>query len=384
MSLKPVDIAIKNLKTIFRDKKSALFLILIPIMYYSLMGFVFGGNNSNNDTYIYRIGVVDLDDSENFNPFKNVDFIIDTINKTDNINLILFENNDSAFISLKNKKIDSYFIIPQDFELYINQTIPSLQDNITLYFRDSTSDLTKSIVENMIIGIISGIVNYNPNSISIPYNQKTISGSEINNLTIGTPGYLMYGILSGLSSIVILLTMEKKEGLLKRLETSRMQPVDMLSGHLLSNTIVIFLQFVLGILVLSIWGFQPTYSDVFSLIFGLIVTVLLLSFFLNALGLVSAIIFKTPDAGAGGVWIILIPLMTFSGAFFPLEFVMPQFIPYVSWIPTRIVVLLFQDLMINAVSIFNIGIWVQFLWLILESLIFFLIGVKMYIKFAQD
>ena len=167
-------------------------------------------------------------------------------------------------------------------------------------------------------------------------------------------------------------------------EIATMTAKDMLGGHLISNTVIVAIQFSIGISVLSLFGFRPLYNDLISLISGVTITVLMLSFFQNALALVSGALFKTPEAAGGGVWLILIPLMTFSGAFFPLELVAPNLIPYVKWIPTRMVVLLFQDLLVNSVSILDPSIWAGFGLIALESSILFLIGIKMYKKFAQS
>jgi ABC-type multidrug transport system permease subunit len=95
-------------------------------------------------------------------------------------------------------------------------------------------------------------------------------------------------------------------------------------------------------------------------------------------------IVKKPEAAPGVIWMLLIPMVTFSGGYVPLELLAPKLVPYVAWIPTRIVVNLFQDLMVNAVSLLNPAILLQFLWLTLESLLLFVIGMKTYRRFAQS
>ena len=382
--VKFIDIAEKNLKTLFRNKKGLLFMILIPILFYSIMGSIFGGSDTTTNPNIYKIGWVDQDSSESGNPYKNLDYIYNTINNMQDYEINNYTNSDAALSDLESKKIDSVIIFPEDYELYLNGTLAQIPENITIYFRDSSSDVIRNIISSTLIGVIDGIVNYNPASIKINYSEDTISGIEINQLTLGTPGYLMYGILSALTGGIILITSERKEGLLKRLESSRMKPRDMLLGHLVSNTAIVFIQFTIAIATLSIFGFSPVFHDLFSLIFGVLITVFLLSIFQNALALIASSVLKTPDAAGGRIWVLLIPLMTFSGAFFPLEFVAPNIIPYVGWIPTRIVVILFQDLMVNAVSVWNTSILLQFMWLALEGIVLFFIGTKLYRNFVQS
>ncbi len=382
--VKSFDIAKKNLKTLFRDRKGLLFLILMPIFYYGLMGIIFGGGNDNISSQLYQIGWVDMDNSESNNPNKDLNHLFSILNETDLFELQIIESNVSASKILDSGEIDAYIIIPDGFELYINGSGPEPTEFLQIYFRTSTPEISKTIISSSIMGVIDGVVNYNPLALDLKYENKTIIGGKIGSLSLGTPGYLMYGILSSLSGGVILLTSERKDGLLKRLESSRIAPKDMMMGHLISNTVIVFLQFMIGIIILSLFGFKPFYHDFLSLIIGVIFTVLLLSFFQNALALVASAIFKTPEASAGGVWLILIPLMTFSGAFFPLELVAPKLIPYVSWIPTRIVVVLFEDLMVNALSLWSWVIIRPFLYIALETFLFFLLGMKMYRKFAQS
>lgn len=379
-----IDIAGKNLKTLFRDKKAAVFTILIPILFYCIMGLIFGSPSNTTTAYVYEIGWVDLDSSLSYSPTKNVDFLYDQIGSLDAFTLKNYSTQQSAQTALQNKEIEAFIVFPEGYELYLNGTGSSSSANFTLYYLESTSTVTKTIIGSTLVGIIDGIVNNNPSAVRISYDEQNVSGESINQLTQSAPGYLMYGILSALTSAVILITTEHKEGMLKRLESSQMQPKDMVFGHLLSNTVIILLQFCIGVAVLSLFGFNPNFNDILSLLLGTLVTVVLLSVFQNGLALVSSALLKTPESAGGGVWIILIPLMTFSGAFFPLEFIVPGIIPYVGWIPTRIAVVLFQDIFVNAVPIWETSILLNFLWLGLEGGLLVVIGTKLYRKFVRS
>ena len=66
------------------------------------------------------------------------------------------------------------------------------------------------------------------------------------------------------------------------------------------------------------------------------------------------------------------------------EFVAPAIIPYVGWIPTRIGVLVFQDILVNGVALWDAHLWLQFLWLILEGFGLFFIGTRVYRKFVKN
>ncbi|MBN2156321.1 MAG: ABC transporter permease [Candidatus Lokiarchaeota archaeon] len=509
-------IAVKNLKSIYRDKKSWLFILLIPIFYYTLMGLLFGGR-VGSDFYIYSVGFVNLDTNTMYSNQANYNLaeIYAIIEETEAFNMGYYSDTESALTDLENEDIDAIVQFQERFQEYLNTSsqkkyafydndsttahisnvthsidyfinvassylnitnitsydfasylanfsnsefqidfvilfeqgfeqnldliqnasytlyyrngtsketleiqnailtdtiksimlfehtpkqssniisttqmiIPSeakFQIAIQFYFRDSTDITVKQIIKGTMAALLNGIINYDPTSIDITYEDIPISGKVVSWLTQGTPGYLMYGMLSLLSMATILITDEKKSGTLKRLESSQMRPIDMLFGHIISNTAIVITQFLIGLGVLAIFGFRPVFANLWSLILGTLITVLLASFFLNALSLVAAAIFKTPDASAGGVWLILIPLMTFSGAFFPLEAVAPVLVPYTSWIPTRIVVLLLQDLMVDGIGLSDPSIWINYSWLMLWGGAMFTLGAILYRRFAQS
>jgi ABC-type polysaccharide/polyol phosphate export permease len=508
------DIAVKNIKSIYRDKKSWLFILLIPVFYYSLMGFLFGGR-IGNEFYVYKIGYVNLDETSTYTNQANLNLsnMYSIIKNAEALDMYYYTDDTIAINDLEDDNIDGIIMFPLGFQKYLNissqkkyaiydndssiadisntthqvnqfiavassfmnitnitdftgfmanfsnpsfsidyvivfqegfeanldatlnstysfyyrngtlqstveiqnsiikeaikfimlqghtpeqsssiesiteliiPSVPKFQPQIQFYFKDSTDVTSKQIMKGMLTAFIDGIINYNPSSVDLSYTDVPISGRSVSWLTTGTPGYIMYGMLSLLSMATILITNEKKSGTLKRLESSRMRPVDMLLGHIVSNTSIVITQFLIGIGVLAIFGFRPVFASVWSLFLGTLITLLLASLFLNALSLVAAAIFKTPEASAGGVWVFLIPLMTFSGAFFPLEVVAPGLVPYTSWIPTRIVVLLFQDIFVDGIGLGAPSIWLNFLWLILWGTGLFVLGAFLYRRFAQS
>lgn len=378
------DIAQKNLKVQFRDKKTLMLAILMPIMIYGLLGAIFGGLGADNGQKVYLVGWVDLDSTTAEGNRPNLGDIRDILNSTDEIEIIIYLSNESAMIDIQNKEIDAYVVFMDGYESYLQGLSSEPDTPILFYFHTSTNDITRNIISGIIMGVFDNVVNYNPYALKFNYENLSISGKKINDITQITPGFILYGVLNSLTGAVILITTEKKDGTLKRLEVSEIEPRDMILGHLISNTALIILQFVVGIAVLSIFGFSPYYSSISSYVLGIVITILLLAFFLNALVMVMSGILKKPEAAVGGVIGILVPMLMFSGAFVPLDVMAPGLIPYVAWIPTRIVVIIFQELMLNASTAWAPKVLLQYLWLALEGILFFVIGNKMYRRFVQS
>ncbi|MHA1822093.1 MAG: ABC transporter permease [Promethearchaeota archaeon] len=521
-SIKSIEIMKKNLKALMRNKNTILFLILIPVFYYMLWGFIYGGRSADSGAYIYNVGFVNLDTDQNntyasasppeTNWRTNITALYDALNSSNSIRMINYSSNISqAEQDLKANSLDVILKIPKGFGEYINDSahkVYALYNNdsttadaenytynadfyignfyfdkvnisgenfdnvlagfnaskfdyiifirngfaqnlnekkdvyIDIYFRNGTmehdvkiqngvinstiqnliffnkssnetsniiiidhivefaslqkgpaiefifrnsADSTmKKVVSSILQAIIDGYINYNPNSVSLDFKEQSILGHSPNIISIGAPGYLLYGLLSILSSLTFMITQENTEGLLKRLELSRLKGKDLLLGYFFSNTFVVIFQFLIGLGILGLFGLELFYADIVSYIIGLLITLIMLSFFLNGLALISAAIFKSPDSASGGVWIFIIPLMALSGGFFPLEYVAPSIIPYVRWLPTRIIVLLLKDIQVNAIPLLSASIWLNFAILLVENLSLYLIGIKMYKKLVKN
>lgn len=527
---KALDIMVKNLKIITRDKKGMLVIFLVPIMFYALMGLVFGGSSfatvSNNN-----IGIINLDAFSSTVPdseYKSLEFILDTMEKAESEGESIFKftnfttiesgavNFDASFSAAEQamiqEKIDAVVVFEKDFQLHLNWaaeikigffdndstiysggnpnnwsyqvanlysillnsaytfipltefdfaaaisttanhdfdfflivnegfeanvemnpvnmtflhrigadmvqaaviqgTIKGMLDGAiygnptlsqlsidlapivgstalplptyTFYFLDSTGSIERQIIVSTFDGLFSGIVNYDPTQINFVSETKSTTGRVISALTYNSPGYLVYGALNSMSFACISLANENQGGLLKRLKSSRMKDRDMVLGVNMANTIVVFLQFTVALVMLSLFGFTPNYLDLGTLIIGTMLNVLAVALVINGIALILTPIFKTPEASGGGVWIILIPLMMFSGMFFPIELMAPSVAEVASILPTRMTVLVFQGLMLDRLPLTHPKVWGNLLGQFGFAIVFFLIGIKLYDKFTK-
>ncbi len=274
-----------------------------------------------------------------------------------------------------------------------NVTIPityavpesSLMDPIEyqIFFLQSVSPTVKSIIENLVSSVISEIINYNPSKIDLSYEVESAQGQIVNELTYNAPGYILYGAMTILSFALIVLTSEKKDGIFKRLSSSEAKNWEIIMSNIIANIVLVFMQIAIGMIILLAFGWNPVIYSITDAFIGVILTVLLFSFFILALALTLAPVFKDPDTAGGGVWIILIPLMMFSGIFFPLEF-MPETIQSIAgWLPTRFAVLIFQNLLLKGLPLSNPSTLMNMGLLALYSAIIFAIGLIAFKKFKQ-
>lgn len=255
--------------------------------------------------------------------------------------------------------------------------------NYTIAFLQSISPAVKASIENIIAQTIDGIVNSNPSEIEISYEVESAKGQEVNNITFSAPGYLLYGPMTILSFALVILTGEKKEGIYKRLSSSKVKNWEIILGNIISNIMLIFMQFGLGAFILSFFGWNPVVASTFDAILGVIITMFIFSFFLLALAFALAPVFKDPDSAGGGVWIIIIPLAMVSGIFVPIELFGEGMKAFAAWLPTRFAVVALQNLLLKGLPMFHIDTLIQWGLLILYSAIIFIIGIRAFNKFKQ-
>lgn len=526
--MKSIDIAAKNMKLIFRDKKIILMILLIPIFYYSLMGSIFGKSGGINISQ-YTVGYINADLNNNVSPlnqYQSIPTIVGSIenassdgqqslfklrnmtlagdtgqvdynNAVEEANNALVQEEIVAYVvfedgfqsSLNDASVTTFGIIDNDTSTNLSyypqlkaEFLASLLENMnydvknislgdfttakqnmtkygidylliieegyesgiesgtaklslvypsflsalkvdimyttlnstfnevivdaggqpvqitgnsvdqveipkmpsyTMYFLSSTSPTTIMIINSTFQSIVEGIINFNPYAIELAIKSAQTEGQAINDLTYSSPGYLLYGVLNIMSFAMIMITTEIKDGQFKRLLSSRMKISDLLWGNIICNTLLTFIQIALGLGVLSLWGMTPYYANLGTFIGGTILTTFAISLFVNALALVLVPVFKTPDAAAGGVWLFLIPLMTFSGAFFPVEFMSEEIANAARWIPTRMAVLAFQSIMVNGLPLSDIKFWGNTLGCLGMGLALYLLGLYSFYRFTH-
>lgn len=507
----------KNLLRFFRNPKTVGFLVLMPVVYYSLIGLIFGNTDFGNSTSTYNIGWIDLDNSKadySIHSNFNLTFIYQVIEGMDGIDLVNYSSEDLAKEAAIEGSIISYVVFPQGFEsflensssikigFWINDTSTSQNYSLTsfynfvasmlyptfrftfipnstianeilnnfdnfpydgvlifnqnfsrgldngwninmsffyrkgfsktknlyvidvlenqannyfhslgsncsitipqkynreiensseiiptkfeIYFVQSISPITHATIENVLANAISQVINSNPVEVPIEYDVKSTSVRIVNNITYSSPGYVLYGPLTILSYALIILTSEKKNGIFKRLDPTGVKNHEIILSNIISNILLIFIQFFIGVIILSLFGWNPIIYSSIDAILGIILTLLVFSFFVLSIAFALAPIFKDPETAAGGVWIIIIPLAMLSGVFVPVEVFGDVMQKIVSFLPLRFAVLVLQNLLLKGLPLTYPETIESLLSLLVVSTVILLIGIKFFNKFRRN
>jgi len=131
--MKLTKIIIKNFKTLFRSKSSALVLILGPLILISLVGLAF----NNTSTFLVNVGYQAPEGNELVNSYMSqIDTSTYTVNRFDDINTCI-EN-------IKLSTIHACIDFPEDFEISNNKV-----NEIKFYVDQSKVNLVYSIVDTI-------------------------------------------------------------------------------------------------------------------------------------------------------------------------------------------------------------------------------------------
>jgi len=502
----------KNLLRFIKNPKTIGFLVTIPVLYYLILGLIFGAVGTGDGTTTYNIGWIDLDTTNATRENYQLDTIYDILdNNISVLNLQKYSTLDLAFEAAESGDIISYVVFPDGFEeslqnrskinlaFFNNDSTNSLNYSITafyynlqsyfseqfqitnvsnngdqvlvnfsqynydsmivinegflngleneknvnmtyyyrnsetqqateaklqyalsyingtieatyqakadlinlynesilwvepfdtlefdIYFRGDVSPATKGALINTINQLIKEIINYNPTNIDLILDEEPFKGKVINQITYAAPGYLLYGPMSILSFVLVILTGEKKDGIFKRLSSTQVKNWEIILSNIFSSILLIFMQFAIGAGILSLFGWSPNFATFIDLITGIGITMFLFSFFLLALSFALAPIFKDPDTAGGGVWIIIIPLAMVSGIFVPIELFGESMQIIASVLPTRFAVVALQNILLNGNSILHPEVLINWGLLLLYSVVIFIIGIKFFNRFVKS
>lgn len=137
----------KNLMRFIRNPKTLGFLILIPVIYYLLLGLIFGGIDFSDTTTTYNIGWID-DDTTNENygihPQFNLSYIYEVTDEINGINLVNYSSLEEAKQAALEGTITAYLYFPEGYESYLeNRSFV----NIAFWNNDTSTSANFSILD---------------------------------------------------------------------------------------------------------------------------------------------------------------------------------------------------------------------------------------------
>jgi len=336
-----LDLALKDLSQMLRDKRSLVFIVAMPIVFTLFMGFAYRGStqsDENADNRI-RLALVDPEPESRLNKM-----LFTRLDSSDSIRIVPM-NEDEAMDAFHKGEVAGVLVIPVGFSeqaevgkvAQLNLIAePGSSAGQSLYqsLRVPISQLMSAVE----VGRISAEVQSNPNeyvpSLELAWSkweensklglvrvEQAVAEVAESDWTGGnpynqaSPGILVQFAIFGLITSAQILVQERKTRTLQRLMTTAMKPWEIVAGHLLAMFSLTFLQTAMlvlfGQLVLGVnYLREPIGTLLVSITLGLWVA---------SMGLLIGVIAKADDQVILYSMIAMFLFSALGGTWFPLE-----------------------------------------------------------------
>ena len=304
-----IDLTVKNLKVIFRDKVYLFFLLAMPIMMMLMVGLAFRGGDTT-----YAVGYVNNDNDQ-----FSIQFISKLEDPTDLpvdppledvLTMVNFTDTEPLKSAFRQGSIKGGLIIDSGFN-------PGIENETVTFFVDETDFSASWTIRSTVMTVSRMLFGPAPNSPRVdtkPLDEPI--AVEFNMMNFMVVGTLSYAVSTIVFSTAASIAKERDKGTFSRLRTTPMSTVDFLAGGLFSNLIVSLIQTVLVFGVSFLLGFRPmgvTAMDKAVNMLAAFVVAVLLAVACVGVGLVIAVFAKNEDQAVGVSWFIIIPMMFLSG-----------------------------------------------------------------------
>ncbi|HEX2914469.1 MAG TPA: ABC transporter permease [Chloroflexia bacterium] len=275
-----LDLAVKDLNQILREKRAALFLVLMPLCFMIFFGLIYGGSDNSKNTRL-PVGYANLDQAGALSAD-----LWDNLQASDTIQPQKLENIDAQEVSnsVKAKKLAAALIIPAGYSEQVlsgktvrltviadrqtgvgqtaadaiqaanNRILSALQIarinteaiNLLKPFPDATARQSyfETAYKAASDALIKPATTISLEDARVAGNQKEMTAS----LQLA-PGLMIQFSMFGLMTTAMVLVLERKTGTMQRLLTTRIQRWELIAGHTLAMFLVVLIQAAILVLV---------------------------------------------------------------------------------------------------------------------------------------
>ncbi len=329
-----LNIALKDIQQILRDRKSFLFLLIMPIAFTIMFGFAFSGTSSKPVDARLPVGFVNQDQDSMLSQELETQ-----LSQSSVIRLVTGESN-ALQAKLEKKEITAMVIVPAGYgaSLRSENALP-----LTLWADTSSNDgmsakteinvaasrLTMAVHTASLLApeggasfdsiLKSSIQSWQNPPVRVNAIQAIPATAEsdvnVNKFAHSSPGMLLQFAVAGLMTCALVIISERKNNCLQRLMTTATNRVEILLGHYLSIFLTLFLQFA----ILIVFGdvvLKLNYHEHLLATFLIAVSAALC---IAALGLMIGVIAKSEEQAIAFSMIFMFTLSGLGGAWVPLE-----------------------------------------------------------------
>jgi len=301
---------IRSLKETYRDPLALGFLLAFPLMFMLLFGAAFGGDTVPS----FTTGIIDNDQTE-----VSQGFISEALGNVAILEIISFDDTDTALDELKVGELSAYITIPEGFGVQVAQIWLGEEGYIVLNITYDESNLL--ISEQIISSVNAATHEFTGIEIPVTINANPINiETDISQMDFIAPGIIIFGLLIMIPTSGRIMLRDKESRFLYRMLTTPTKPWEFIAGYSLSMVLLAIAQILIFILLGWFFG-----MDIVGSIWLAFAIFLLTAICSIGIGMVVASLSKSENQGESLSWLFSMPLAIVSGVWFSTEF-MPSYI----------------------------------------------------------
>ncbi len=370
-------IALKDLKQIARDRMSLLFLVIMPLAFTFLMGLLVGGNQQT-DTRL-NVGLINNDPQGAL-----TQTLAGLLGNSQTIKMVQLTPEEESGISdqINTGKLAGALIIPAN---YSNDLLDEKNTQVRIIANPSGTGGQTVLTElqakiSQLLGALeTGRLSLQATTVQKPvadpqaYLVNTVSVSiqawqqpsiRVNSEPVSTganksgfsgyvqtsPGMLVQFAIGGLIGAASVMVLERRNRTITRLLIAPVTKAQIILGHLLGVTVMVFFQESILILAGQFF-FQVNY---FQNPVGTLVMMLVVALFCGSLGLFFGAISKKPEQAIMWPLIAMFLLTALGGAWFPLDITSQAFYTVGHFTPGAWIMDGFQNIILRGLGFSSI------------------------------
>jgi len=374
----------KDMKKLVRDRGTLFLLILFPVVLTTVFGFAFGGIGDSGPQN-FEIGVVNLDYSSDHPEWASR--FLTNFSATDGIVLTQYYDNETGQADLLQGNIDALVVLPvgfgdscQSYWLSPFDGSSWANSSIELYLDDGSLIATIAvppIVQRVFLTTLFGNAQM---SLEVPVKLTTpqlISANAFSQWDFMVPGMFAFSAIFITVIVAQSMTVERSEGLLRRMSTTPVTSSDYMLSQALSYMVVAIIQVVMIFLTSFLIGYRPSTG-----IAGIGFVLLILSVFSLScvgLGLITATFSNSADGATGLSFMIAMPQM-FLGTFMPLGGIADTI---ASIMPSKYVTDALTTILLRGAAVTTYSIWIDLALVALACIIVVIAGILVFEKWGR-
>lgn len=329
------DITAKDLTQILRDRKTFMFLLLMPILFTIFFALAFSGSGKGPGDSRLLVGYLGLDNGTYSQPLKELLFGSTVIRLDEDATRS--ETNFDQLVA--DGKLAAALIVPAGYSQSVQNGTP-----LKLIFIADPSNLSASTIEGEVMAAVSRlmsaihtaqIIGKTTSAFTPAFEQALVAwqnppvqvvstsspaidvkDAQVLSATHTSPGMMLQFAITGLITAATVIVNERKTRSLQRMLTTSTSRVHILLGHYLAIFTMIFGQFVL----LITFGQLFLHVNYLRIPLGTLLVAVAAAACISAMGLLIGVFAKSEEQTVIFVMIPMFVLSGLGGAWMPLEF----------------------------------------------------------------